>query len=49
VAVTYRIWYCRRCRRALKAEVPGMRNRACRCKVPMLPKGPTIVHLVGPS
>lgn len=46
--MTYRIWYCRRCRRALKAEPTVTLKRACKCEVPILPKAPTVGRVVAP-
>jgi hypothetical protein len=38
------IWYCGRCRKALRIEPFGPLKPACRCEVPQLPARPTTVH-----
>jgi hypothetical protein len=37
------VWYCQRCRKALRVQPRYAMAKGCRCKVPTLPSFPTKV------
>jgi hypothetical protein len=42
--MTFRAWYCGRCRRVLKAEPKWAVEKGCKCPIPQLPKSSTLIH-----
>lgn len=37
------VWYCDKCRKALRVEPRYAFPKSCKCKVPQIPKSPTKV------